>query len=107
MTKIAKGRQGDWFATAKTGETLPCLKAQFLGARGEYYEPKHYDPSQRKNVEYIDAIKRGRALVAVYKNEEGKAEKRDGYLGGIYTLEDVRHDENGLRCRIVSREKIG
>ena len=112
MMTIAKGSQGKWFATTRTGENLPCLKHQFLGARGEYHEPKFYDPAQRRNVEYIDAIKQGRVLVARYDNHvEGRTkrrtERRTGYNEYIYTVEDVQHDETGLRCRFVDKERVG
>jgi hypothetical protein len=102
MTKIAKGRQGDWFATTRAGEELPCLKAQYLFAGGEYREPHFYDPSLPMNVKYMDAIRRGRVLIASYDTSQ----KRTGYLGYVYLVEDVRHDEDGLRCRIVSKEKV-
>jgi hypothetical protein len=102
MMTIAKGSQGKWFATTRTGENLPCLKRQFMVGVGQYHEPHYYDPSQRRNVEYIDAVKQGRVLIASYKDGV-----RDGYLGGIFTIEDVQHDETGLRCRIVSKQKIG
>jgi hypothetical protein len=105
VTTIAKGKQGSWFATvARTNENLPCLKRDYLGPRGEYHEPYFYDPSLPKNVEYVDAIKNlGRVLIATYD----KSSKRTGYLEYIYLVEDVRHDETGLRCQIVSKQKIG
>ena len=52
----------------------------------------------------MDAIKNlGRVLIATYD----KSSKRTGYLEYIYLVEDVRHDETGLRCQIVSKQKIG
>lgn len=107
MTKIAKGRQGDWFATTtKTGERLPCLKAHFLGARGAYHERWFYDPSQRRNAEYIEAIKLGRVLISPYKPNGTRQGTRNGYLNYIYTVDNVRHDEDGLRCRIIAKEAV-
>ena len=105
MKTIAKGRQGDWFAKTRAGgEDLPCLKAEYLAANGQYHEPKFYDPSQPRNVDYVDAIKRGRVLLATYDTSQ-EPPKRTGYLGYIYSVEDVWHDENGLRCRIVSKQR--
>ena len=59
----------------RTGENLPCLKAQFFGEHGKYHEPKFYDAGSRKNAEYIEAVTQGRVLVAVYLNKEGEDEK--------------------------------
>ena len=104
MKKIAKGWRGDWFANAWTGERLPCLDAKFLGAKGEYFEPYFYDPKRPKCAELTAAVEQGRVLVATYKIHEGKP-RRDGYLSGIFTVENVRHDQTGLRCRLVARQQ--
>jgi hypothetical protein len=59
------GKQGSFFA--KLGkERLPCLKLSFRNGMDGYFEPWHYDPSLPRNREYIEAIKRGRVLVAKY-----------------------------------------
>ena len=110
MTEIAKGRQGSWFATVKkTSEYLPCLKRHRWN--GDYFEPKFYDPADRRNAEYIDAIKQGRVLVAIYERKDDDTTSLDGdrtggYLNYVFTVADVQHDEQGLRCRIVSRESV-
>lgn len=110
MSEIAKGSQGSWFATVKkTGEYLPCFKRHRWAK--DYFEPKFYDPAHRRNVEYIDAIKQGRVLIAIYERKEGDTTSLDGdrtggYLNYVFTVEDVQHDETGLRCRIVSRQPV-
>ena len=83
-TKIAKGRQSDWFATCSLGEELPCLKAQYLGAGGEYNEPEFYDPSLPRNVEYVDAIKQGRRVLVATYDTSHEPQKRTGYLRYVY-----------------------
>ena len=102
--KIAKGRQGDWFAMTRAGESLPCLKDQYLRPHGEYHEPCFYDPSLSKNAEYVAAIQRGRVLIATYDTSQ-EPHKRTGYLGYVYSVEDIRHDESGLRCRVVGKQR--
>ena len=65
--KYAKGTQGNWFATAKTGEYLPCLKTRYIGRGGMYHEPKAYDTTHGKGREYLEAIQNGRVLMARYE----------------------------------------
>jgi hypothetical protein len=101
MTKMAKGRQGDWHATnAQTGEELPCLKKHHWAAGPEYHDPHFYDPSVPRNAKYIDAVRQGRVLVAEYENG-----KRKGYRPGVFLVTDVRNDADGLRCRFIGSER--
>ena len=63
------GRQGSWFA--KIGrEHLPCLKQNHRTGVTEYHDPYCYDPNTSKEAEYIDAVRRGRVLVADYNTAE-------------------------------------
>jgi hypothetical protein len=62
------GKQGSWFA--KIGpERLPVLKARCRVGLKAYHEPFYYDPADQRRAEYIEAIKRGRVLVANYNDE--------------------------------------
>jgi hypothetical protein len=99
--KFAKGRPGDWFATVtKTGEQLPCLDRLFWTGKG-YDEPFFYDPSIPKHAKHLEAVKRGRVLFEIKK---GGSTRRDTYLEHIYTVEDVSHDQSGLRLRVTKKE---
>jgi hypothetical protein len=101
MTKKAKGKQSNWHARLHTGEELPCLKMDLRGAGTEYHDPYFYDPSVPKNAEYVDAIRRGRVLLAEYENG-----KRKDYRPSVFFVTDVRSDADGLRCRFAGSERI-
>ena len=88
----------------KDWRTAPLPQGPLLGSLGEYHERWFYDPSQRRNAEYIEAIKLGRVLISPYKTNGTRQGTRNGYLNYIYTVTNVRHDEDGLRCRIVAKE---
>ena len=99
----------------KTGERLPCLKnilngKKYWNARTrEYHDPYPYDPMRGQDAEYLDAIKQGRVLFAIYERKQGDA-SRDGTRNGdynnfVYLVDSVHYDENGLRCRIVDMER--
>src|SRR6476660_4011917 len=103
--KVATGTPGSWFATARTGEYLPCLLANCIGRGGQYFEPTDLyrtRAGQPKVVEYIEGVKQGRVLMT-HNNENGR---RSGYNEYIYIVEDLRVDETGLRCKLVRTEKL-
>ena len=90
----------------RNGERLPCLMDMFWLGGNLYHQEHYYNPDVRKNAEYIDAIRRGRVVMAKYEKKPGQPYKRVGYIEGrVFKVSDVQHDPvNGLNCRIVGSE---
>jgi len=104
-TKFAKGRQGDWFVDVRNGGRLPCLMDCFWMGGQTYHQNHFYNPDNDKRAKYVEAIRKGRVVMAKYTKEAGKAYKRVGYIERILTVTDVVHDPVlGLSCRIVGSE---
>jgi hypothetical protein len=103
--KVATGTPGSWFATARTGEYLPCMLAKCIGRGGQYFEPTSLyvnDAHQPRVVEYVEGVKQGRVLMT----HNGPDGRRSGYNEYIYIVEDVRVDATGLRCKLLRTEKL-
>ena len=109
-TRFAKGKQGDLFVDVCNGERLPCLKDTYWMTGQSYREEQYYDLNKPKCAEYIEALQRGRAIVAKYDQARrpGEGEKRIGYIENrIILVDSVRNDPvHGFSCRIVGSEHV-
>jgi hypothetical protein len=87
--KIAKGKQGEWFASlTSTGELLPCVFQEYLQGLTEYHDPHCYDLTTKRDAKYIEAIKRGRVLMTRNVGSRKTGWKREAYIA-VYSAEDV------------------
>lgn len=111
--KKATGRQGSWFAvTTDTNETLPCVFVEYWRETWpHYHDPYFYDPSKRRNREYVDAIKNGKRVlftsnVRVGRGDDGANKwKRGDYLKRVFHIDNVSSSEDGLRFTVVDRDR--
>jgi hypothetical protein len=95
--KLAKGQQGQWFATTtSSGERLPCIHAIYWNRGTEYHDPFPYDPAVPKHAEYIDAVTRGRKVLLT----GGNPQKRKGYRG-VLAIDNPQFSPAGFTCKIV------
>jgi hypothetical protein len=87
----AKGSQGNWFATLEeTGENLPCIFPQYLHGLSDYHDPFAYDLDTKRGRDYVEAVKRGRVLLAQYTGSHDAGWKRvTGSYIAVYAAEDV------------------
>jgi hypothetical protein len=96
----ATGSQGNWFATIDaTGERLPCIFPNYLHGISDYHDPFAY-PTKGGQA-YVEAIKRGRVLLAQYTGSHETGWKRvPGQYIAVYAADDVTFSpDTGLRFR--------
>ena len=108
MAKIAKGRQGSWFAKVnQTSQELPVLQKEYWGAGNTYHDPYPRYLELAQGRRYLEALKQGRALVArnirvAKRKDGGEGWKREDYLNAIFKIASVTYSaEDGLRLIFV------
>ena len=104
MKKIAKGRQGDWFATLRnTGELLPCVFREFWIGKTGYHDPHVYDLSNSQDRQYVEAIQNTKRVLLTTNLGADGTRKRGAYIDEC-EVADVICDDNGLRFKFVRRK---
>jgi len=100
----AKGTQGSWFATTREGKRLTRVNDKLWpGGTTPYHDPHRYD-TERRGVEYIEAVKRGKVLITRNEGSHEAGWRRTGYVG-VFRVTNVQFSpDNGLTFDIVSRD---
>jgi hypothetical protein len=109
MTKIAKGRQGSWFAevNGKPGLQLPVLQKEYWGVGNSYHDPYPRYLELAQGRKYLEALKQGLALVAINtkvgkRKGGGEGWKREAYMNSVFKVANVTYSPaEGLRLNFV------
>ena len=96
-----KGTQGSWFARTPNGERLPCVWDTHIQGWPRYHDPFGYDPSIPKHAEYIEALMRGRVILAKEKPRKGDTRQRSGYVAAFKA--ELTVDANGVTGQFIER----
>jgi hypothetical protein len=109
-----KGKQGTWDVATKYGK-LPCVHQYFwrVDERGPCYHDPRFTPAAfghrpkfQKYMELLHSIKT--VVVTTDTINKDHSEGADGYFSrtgyvGIFKVDDIELDGNGLRFRFVKR----
>jgi hypothetical protein len=101
----AKGQRGSWFATVE-GELLPCVHDLWVSKARFYCDPYLYRGIPDYD-EFMNAIERGGKVILTKSivapnSAEPPTLNREGYIG-IFTVENVRCDDDGFKFELVER----
>jgi hypothetical protein len=104
-TYRASGHHGSWFAEAN-GERLPCVHEYWCKkSNSMVYDDPHFDPTDRKWGELVEAIKTSRRVILTRDEvvNGGRGFKRLGYIA-IFEIDGVATaPDNHLRFRFTRR----
>ena len=102
--KAITGKWGDWHATTRKGERLPCLNINYL--RNGVYHEGGYKPHFKKTKDHLASLRNGKAIMRRY--DVSNPNKPIGYIDHVtFNVADVQMSVDGiLTLRVCGTEAL-